>query len=383
MTVIFFSDIAWDSLHQRPQHIATRLAQRARILWVEPVTLGRRLMFTPQEQATDFYRMMLPAFPLNARKRWIRRLAVAMSRVRALRSVLSAAQRLLFTRGLRHVQQPGTATSCLVENFLFMHLTETLHPRRVVFDYIDDVFGFTSFPDFVRSEWLSAVQRADTVTVTSSTLRKRILDIYRRDVKLIPNGVDFEQFAHPVHHVRPADLPPDAAPIIGYVGSIYPWLDFALLDRTLEALPDFRFVMLGHLHPEVAGDMARLQRHMNFSFLGLKPYGEVPAYVRHFHVGIIPFRRTLLTEGVNPVKFYEYSAAGIPTVVTDFSDDTRAFADLVLIARTEQEFAQQIRVAVDRRSDSKFARRLLSFAEKNDWKNRAREFSDLLQLNGP
>ena len=327
--------------------------------------------------------MTIPAFPLNARKRWIRRLAVLASRVPLFRLALAGTQRAILRRGLSLVKAPGEETVCLVENFLFMHLTGTLQARTVIFDYIDDAFGFTAFPDFVRMEWLSTVQRADAVTVTSPTLRRRVMDVHPRDVRLIPNGVEFERFAHPSDETRPPDLPPAGLTIIGYTGSIYPWLDFALLEHAVESLEEYRFVLVGHLHPDVAGDMSRLLRHRNFSYLGVKPYARVPAYVRCFAAGLIPFRRTLLTEAVNPVKLYEYSAAGVPAVVTDFSDDMRAFSDFVLTARTEDEFVRHIRTAVSRRSDPSFAARLASFARENDWESRADEFSALLQLPDP
>jgi glycosyltransferase involved in cell wall biosynthesis len=380
VTVVFFSDIAWDSLHQRPQHLAARLARQGRVLWVEPATLGSRVLISPREQIPGVFRMTLPAFPLNARKRWIRRLAVSASRILPFRLALAGVQRALLRHGLRLVKAPDEETVCLVENFLFMHLTRFLRARTVVFDYIDDAFGFTAFPGFVRREWLSTVQRADAVTVTSPTLRQRVMDAHPRDVRIIPNGVEFERFAHPAEGTRPADLPPVGQTIVGYTGSIYPWLDFRLLEYAIDSLKEYRFVLVGYLHPEVADDMTRLLRHSNFSYLGLKPYAAVPAYVRSFAAGMIPFKRTLLTEGVNPVKLYEYSAAGVPTVVTDFSDDTRAFSDFVLIARTEDEFVRNIRTAVSRRHDPSFAARLSSFARENDWESRAREFSALLQL---
>jgi glycosyltransferase involved in cell wall biosynthesis len=382
VTVVFFSDIAWDSLYQRPQHIASRLARSAAVLWVEPATLGRRVLFTPVEQSPGVFRMTLPAFPLNARNRWIRRAAWLCSSVHPLRALAAAAQRTILRRAMRRVNPAGTDTVCLVENFLFMHLAEALKPRRVVFDYIDDAFGFTSLPVFVKSAWLAAVTRADEVTVTSPTLRRRVLDVRARDVRLIPNGVEFERFALPARDAHPVDLPPGGSPVVGYVGSIYPWVDFELLDRTLDALADLRFVMIGHCHPDVAAAMERLSRHVNFRYLGLKPYGEIPAYMKEFAAGIIPFRRTLLTEAVNPVKLYEYSAAGVPTVATDFSDDTRAFGDIVLIGRTDAEFAQHIRTAVTRRGDRAFGATLLAFAKANDWESRANSFSDLLQLHG-
>jgi glycosyltransferase involved in cell wall biosynthesis len=382
VTVVFFSDISWDSLYQRPQHLATRLAGRARILWVEPATLGSRFRLIPREQVPGVFRISLPAFPLNARIRWIRRTAVVASRLVPLRRAVERIQGFLLRLALRRMKAQDDLTACLVENFLFMPLTRALHPRTVVFDYIDDAFGFTAFPQFVRDEWLSTLRRADEVTVTSATLRQRINEAQPRSVRIVPNGVEFERFAHPAGETRPPDLPPADRPIFGYTGSIYPWIDFDLLEYAVRSLPEYWFVLIGYQHPAVAGDMSKLLCHRNFLYLGLKPYAAMPAYVRSFAAGMIPFKRTLLTEGVNPVKLYEYSAAGVPTVVTDFSDDTHAFSDLVLIARTNGEFVQNLRTAVIRRTDQSFQARLSSFAGDNDWNSRAREMSSLLQLEG-
>jgi len=380
VTLLFFSDIAWDSLYQRPQHLATRLSRTTSVLWIEPVTLGRRLMLSPVVVAPALLRMTIPAFPLNARNPAIRRAATFLSRAGALRTVVGMLQRALVRRALRAIRPAGGETVCFVENFQFMHIADAVGARRVLFDYIDDAFGFAAFPRHVRSEWLSAIERADAVSVTSPTLRTRILNARARDVHIVRNGVEYDRFA--AEAARPPDFPPPGPPVVGYVGSIYPWIDFGLLDRTIGAMPDFRFVMVGPLHPAVTGEMARLKQYPNFQYLGARPYADVPAYMQYLDAAIIPFRRTLLTEGVNPVKLYEYSAAGVPTVATDFSDDTKEFDGIVLIAGTDREFAEHIRTAVRRRRDSNFIRALTAFAAANDWDFRAREFSALLQLEG-
>lgn len=378
--MLFFSDIAWDSLYQRPQHLATRMSRTTDVLWIEPVTLGRHVMLSPVAVAPGLRRMTVPAFPLNARNPVIRRAATFLSRAGALRAVVAMLQRALVRSALRTIRPAGGETVCFVENFQLMHVADAVGARRVLFDYIDDAFGFAAFPPHVYREWLSAIERADAVSVTSPTLRARILNACERDVHIVRNGVEFERFA--AEAARPLDLPPAGTPIVGYVGSVYPWIDFGLLDRTMGAMAEFNFVMIGPLHPSVAEEMARLARHPNFLYLGPRLYAEVPAYVRNLDAAMIPFRRTLLTEGVNPVKLYEYSAAGVPTVATDFSDDTKEFAGIVLIAGTDREFIGHLRTAVRRRGDTKFIQTLTAFAAANDWDFRARECSALLQLEG-
>ncbi|HTO93718.1 MAG TPA: glycosyltransferase, partial [Bacteroidota bacterium] len=356
------------------------LARTRRVIWVEPVTLGRPFLFSPREAAPGIWRMTLPEFPLNARALWVRACARAAGSVAPLRGAVRVLQRLLLSRALRVAGVRAEDTVCLAENFLFMPLGRALGCRRTIFDYIDDVFGFTDFPAYVRRAWLRALERADAVTVTSSTLRSRVTAAVPRSVEIVPNGVEYARFAGARETRTPEGMPAPGTPVAGYAGSIYPWIDFALLEEALGMLEEFHFVMIGHVHPEVRGALARLSRHSRFHYCGARPYTEVPAYVGRFAAGLIPFRRTLLTEGVNPVKLYEYAAAGVPAVATDFSDDTRAHGDIVFIASSAAEFAAHIRTASRRRADPAFVSRLREFARANDWEERARKFSDLLHL---
>jgi len=376
--IVFLSDIAWDGLRQRPQHLASRFARTCSVLWVEPATLGHRYFHTPAEAERGVYRMTLPMFPLNARNRLIGRIARLLSGVSVLRRMLAAIQRRLLRRAILRVHPGDDDVVFFVENFQLMHLVDTVSGTRVLYDYIDDAFGFVDFPGHVRRDWESALRRADVVTATSPMLETRIRESCDRNVVIVRNGVEYERFADPLNRTRPEDLPPAGDPIAGYIGSVYPWIDFDLLARTAEAMPDVQFVIVGQQHPDVRLRLQQLSRIHNVRILGVRPYSEVPRYLAHFHAGIIPFRKNLLTEGVNPVKMYEYSAAGVPTVATDFSPDTRTFAELVLIARSGEEFVDHIRTAITRRIDPVFTAALRKFARGNDWDSRANVLSSLL-----
>jgi glycosyltransferase involved in cell wall biosynthesis len=54
----------------------------------------------------------------------------------------------------------------------------------------------------------------------------------------------------------------------------------------------------------------------NVHWLGGRDHGLLPQYLRHFDVGLIPFKRVALTYNANPIKLYEYLAAGVPVVST-------------------------------------------------------------------
>ena len=368
MHILFLSDIPWNALYQRPQHLATRLARRWPLLWIEPATLHARASFAPIRIRENLTALSLPMLPHNARLKPLRALSRVVGRLDTTRWLVEHLQVRLLQGAMDKLKIDPHELGFLIENFQLIGLTRHVTPGVTVFDYIDDAFGFARFPDYVREEWLETIRRADYVTATSPTLKHQLEEAGAREVQVVSNGVEYELFAGSPGE-RPADLP--AGPIIGYIGSVYPWLDYGLIGKVARALPHAHVVMMGHAHPEVRGDLNALARLPNFHFLGEKPYREVPRYLRHFSVGIIPFRKTALTAAVNPVKLYEQSAAGIPTVATDFSQDLHEMSGLIGIGRSHEEFLSLVRASLETSGQSGFTARLRAFASEHDWDKQA------------
>lgn len=376
MIFLFFPDISWQSLYQRPHHLASRLSQHWPVLWVEPATLSQKASFLPVRVQENLYTVSLPFFPYNARNPQIKRFARLLSRWSAVRWCLVRVQLWLLRHALRRLGGAHDVTAFFIHNIQGTRLADFLKPRVVLFDYIDNLFGFTDFPAHMHEEWKQTIQRADIITATSPTLKSLIQQEMRVTVHLVTNGVEFSRFADRGQN-RPTDLPPEGSPIVGYTGSVYAWLDFSLLRAILHSLPTVNLVIVGHDHPDVRTQLHALRQYPNFSFLGVKPYADIPAYLHSFTVGIIPFRRTSLTAGVNPVKLYEYSAAGVPTVATNFSEDLKEFADVVTIAGTSDQFLDAVRSIIHAGPDPKAAVARREFAQRHDWDQK---FSTILSL---
>ena len=101
-------------------------------------------------------------------------------------------------------------------------------------------------------------------------------------------------------------------PVIGFMGGLGDWIDYGLLTELSRRLRGLTFVLVG----PVTADTRSLARATNVHFLGEKPYRELPCYVQHFDVCLIPFRCNKLSESVNPIKLFEYLSAGKPVVST-------------------------------------------------------------------
>jgi glycosyltransferase involved in cell wall biosynthesis len=378
VALIFFSDIPWKSLHQRPQHLAALIAEEQALLWVEPATLGRTASFSPVPIAANLHGLSLPFLPYNARNRFIRSASRLFGRIAPLRSLLVRIQERILRRALRTLDRGDFRPVCIVQNFQSLPLLDRLRPGLLLYDCIDYPFGFAHYPGHVHREWHDILERADVLVATSPTLQQRMQSEVARPVQVLSNGVEYARFATPAP-ARPVDLAAHGQPIVGYVGSVYPWLDFPLLEFVCREARDLRIVLIGHDHPATRGALARLSAFPNFSFLGIRPYDSVPLYLHAFDVGIIPFLRSPLTEGVNPVKLYEYSAAGLPTVATDFSTDLEAFRPMIAVCSTRAEFLASLRAAIPLRHDPRHVEHLQSFARSNDWRDKGREILRLVR----
>ena len=74
-------------------------------------------------------------------------------------------------------------------------------------------------------------------------------------------------------------------------------------------------------------------------FLGRIDYCDLPNYIRWFDVATFPFKVNQLTQGVNPVKIYEYLAAGCLVVSVDLPE-IRKLKDVCFISKDDDEFIE-------------------------------------------
>jgi glycosyltransferase involved in cell wall biosynthesis len=161
-------------------------------------------------------------------------------------------------------------------------------------------------------------------------------DSARPDIWVIENAVDIDHFTTP--QARPLDLPP--APVAVYVGTLHEdRLDVDLLSDVAGALPNVTFALIG---PSALGPDTerRLRAHPNVTLLGPRSYANVPAYLQHADVVVIPHVVSPFTESLDPIKAHECLAVNRPTVATKIA----GFRDLAppVVTVRAAEFAETI-----------------------------------------
>jgi hypothetical protein len=231
-----------------------------------------------------------------------------------------------------------------------------------VFDMVDDYATFTDDPDLrarIRRWEAEAIDRANLVTATHPRILEKAVK-RGADAVLVPNGTNVDHFAKP--RQAPDELKGLPRPIAGYVGGTESHrLDYNLVVEMAHLLPEASFVFIGPAGPELRRAVVSLP---NVHVLGFRDYRDLPGYVQAFDVGLLPFKTNVHMAHVDPLKLYEYWAAGIGAVATPFGALGPRLGTLA-VAATPEEFARAITEMAGMKEAGREARLLL--ARRGDW----------------
>ncbi|WP_430647048.1 glycosyltransferase [Agromyces sp. GXS1127] len=180
----------------------------------------------------------------------------------------------------------------------------------------------------ITDDWVAA-DRSESERARAAATEARLLEVARevvvcsaelerrkgatRSVTLIPNGVDAAAYRRPAP--RPADLPAGRTAL--YLGTAHPdRVDIDLCEATASTVSDVggTLVLVGpNLLDEAA--TARLEA-AGAVLLGPRASADVVGYLQHADVLLVPHVVTPFTDSLDPIKLYEYQAAGRPVVST-------------------------------------------------------------------
>jgi hypothetical protein len=307
MRLLYFAPVPWDSYEQRPHYFARHfLALGGAVLWINP------------------YPSRLPRWQDLGRLRR-RDNALTLPRPRDLTVVDTNGWPI----------DPLPAGSWLNDRFFWRRMLDRLTPYsgrdtvlgigrptamaltalgRVThawsfYDAMDD------FPEFYRGlsqRATTAVEQeiarsVNRIFASSSHLTAKFT-ASGRDVRRVTNAYDMALLpavsgARATRHG------------LGFIGAIAGWFDWSLLSRVADAVRPMPVTLVGPRFSRLPSRLPPNVRH--------RPQvhqREGVEWLQTISAGLIPFVKTPLTAGIDPIKYYQYRGAGLPVLTSTFGE---------------------------------------------------------------
>jgi len=250
-----------------------------------------------------------------------------------------------------------------------------LVPHRLsCYRLVDRLDKFSGIPSNVEDLQKELIHRVGFVLATSRSLWEWASAIRSVNVYYLPNGVSDQFFTE--FGQTPPDFPQDGKPVAVYVGTLDTRFDFQTLKEAVFKMPDIHFLLIGPVtFNPLRAELEKLTKEKNLTLLGAKPYSELPSYLKSSKAGLIPFKLNELTEAVNPIKYYEYLASGLPVVAPPMRELIGMQGPLH-VYRDPDEFCVMVREAV--MSGTEKRKELTEFAERHTWRARFEEIKKII-----
>lgn len=231
--------------------------------------------------------------------------------------------------------------------------------RTVVFDLHEDVAAQVLLKEWIPSALRPTVramvaaveivlpQLVDEVVVADPDLANRLLDRGATNVTLVENHPDLSEM--------PTAAPGPRHPRqVVYVGGVTPARGLFTMIDALRMSTDrpFRLVVGGPFpSAEVEAEAHRRAAGLDVDFLGWLPRTGVWELLLSSAVGLAVLDRTPNYERAQPTKVYEYLAAGLDVIASDFPLWRRLFVDVDQVTFVEPGDAAALAHSIQQRLD--------------------------------
>ncbi len=173
---------------------------------------------------------------------------------------------------------------------IFYPLLEKIPHKCSVFRIADQEAGYEHFSKIDGYQRAALARNVDLVIYSAKSMENDIKQLQPKRSMFLSNGVQLDNFINKSPQL-PIEYELIGHPIVVYIGAMREWFDSDLINQVSFALPNVNFVLIGP--NEAVRD--RLEKRNNLHLLGQKSYKDLPKFLYHADLGIIPFNRVKIS----------------------------------------------------------------------------------------
>ena len=369
MNIIWLSEIKWNYLKTRKQQIISRFPDDSSILFIEPISKKLSNNYYPIEYSH------VKAVTIPQLRSVKNRLSNKILSYLFIRRIINALATIWFKFFFHKII--NNANCIITSNVYWSQLIKTYkikYPELpIIYDCNDNPLAFPGTPNYKKEYFIETLSLVNKIIIPHVSYRNFIPNKFHSKIEIITNGVDFELFQKinkPIEKVKNIKKP-----IIIYIGAISEWFDFDLTEYLLNN-SSYNFILIGPVSTNAIKRLDELSKHNRLHYFNAINHEEIPHYLFEANVCIIPFIKNELTESVLPNKLFEYSAAGKPSVMTNFNAYLSEFSDYVSITSEKDKFLNEIKKQIE---NPQSGEKLKEFAMSFDWSMISIEYYDYIK----
>lgn len=227
------------------------------------------------------------------------------------------------------------------------------------YDAMDDFPAF--YKGFSRRSMtqceVEVADRVSNIMVSSTALASRF-NSHQSKISKVLNACDAAMISGAAITAQE-----NGPPVLGYVGTIGHWFDWGLVFALAETNPNARIRLVGPVYnPPPVGLPSNIELHPACD------HDNALIAMQKFNIGLIPFMRTALTASVDPIKYYEYRALGLPVISSCFGE--MAFREMlngVFLVNDQSNLTSMVNQAL---AYEPYIDELRRFRKENSWEAR-------------
>ncbi len=209
--------------------------------------------------------------------------------------------------------------------------------------------GFPFEKDAFKQLNRAMVGASDTVVAATLGVARMLRETSGHgDILHVNNGVEYAKYARKADPERFARLRKGFDKVCVFAGGINFRIDFPLIDRIVEGLPDMKLVVAGRVEEyyfkrEHKAYWRKWLDAPNFEYVGFVESRDIPDLYAACDVGAIPYVQDIpmVRDCIFPLKLLEMTASGLP-VVTSHLEAAEPVRDVIFMTESHDEFVDAV-----------------------------------------